>query len=135
MAQPVHIVAVTAIIERNGSVLILKRKNDEIAFPGLWTIPGGKVEIGATISETLQREVEEETGLKVIGEPKYQGDAEFTRSDGIHVVAVRFVCQTEGEAKLTEDFTDLAWVTKDQLAEYDIIPGIRDELKNYFDGS
>ncbi len=133
MAQPVHIVAVTAIILRNNKILILKRHENEIAFPGLWTIPGGKVEIGDTVSQTLVREVEEETGLKVVGTPMYAGDGEFTRPDNIHVVALRFACEVgPGEPKHSDDFTDMAWVGPDELDNYEIIPSVKKELAAYF---
>jgi 8-oxo-dGTP pyrophosphatase MutT (NUDIX family) len=35
----------------------------------LWSIPGGGMEIGETIAETVVREVEEETGLKCVAPP------------------------------------------------------------------
>ena len=38
-----HIIAVTAIIEKSGKYLILKRSEGEVAFPGYWTVPGGKI--------------------------------------------------------------------------------------------
>jgi len=36
-----------------------------------WDIPGGRVQEGQTILETLQREVEEETGIKKISQPQF----------------------------------------------------------------
>ena len=38
-----HFVTATAIIEKNGKFLIVKRSNSEKAFPGKWTVPGGKL--------------------------------------------------------------------------------------------
>ena len=38
-----HIVSITGIIERDGKYLILKRAETEIAYPGYWTVPGGKL--------------------------------------------------------------------------------------------
>jgi 8-oxo-dGTP pyrophosphatase MutT (NUDIX family) len=38
-----HIVAVTGIIEKENKYLILKRSEEEIAYPGFWTVPGGKL--------------------------------------------------------------------------------------------
>jgi DNA polymerase len=53
-----------AIIEfPNNKILLIKRKT--IVFKGYWALPGGKVEVGETIEETVVREVKEETNLNV----------------------------------------------------------------------
>jgi 8-oxo-dGTP pyrophosphatase MutT (NUDIX family) len=36
-----------------------------------WDIPGGRIQEGHTVLETLQREVEEETGVKKISNPEF----------------------------------------------------------------
>ena len=41
---PEFIVPVTAIVVRDGKFLIVKRADYEKAFPGKWTVPGGKFE-------------------------------------------------------------------------------------------
>ncbi|MCK5043047.1 MAG: NUDIX domain-containing protein [Candidatus Aenigmarchaeota archaeon] len=40
-----HYIAVTAIVVKDGKYLIAKRSMDEKVFPGLWTVPGGKIEV------------------------------------------------------------------------------------------
>lgn len=58
------ILAVDAVIQlEDGRVVLIRRKNPP--FEGWWALPGGLCEIGETVEETLRREVEEETGLKV----------------------------------------------------------------------
>lgn len=48
------------IFNQEGKVLLQKRDDDN-----LWGNPGGSMELGETIYETIEREVYEETGLKV----------------------------------------------------------------------
>lgn len=48
------------IFNENKEILLQKRVDD-----GKWGIPGGNMELGETIEETVCREVLEETGLKV----------------------------------------------------------------------
>ncbi|MFH0788247.1 MAG: NUDIX domain-containing protein, partial [Pseudomonadota bacterium] len=54
---------VGGIIFQGDRVLLVKRGKE----PGLgrWSIPGGVVEVGETVTSAVQREMEEETGLQV----------------------------------------------------------------------
>jgi|ERR1019366_609884 8-oxo-dGTP pyrophosphatase MutT (NUDIX family) len=53
--------AASAIIPNNEGKLLLHRRSDN----GLWALPGGAMEIGESIAETVIREVKEETGFTV----------------------------------------------------------------------
>jgi 8-oxo-dGTP diphosphatase len=57
-------------------VLLIKRRTPP--FKGYWALPGGRVDPGETVEQTIVREVKEETGLDVtivrkIGEYHEQG--------------------------------------------------------------
>ncbi|MCW3996507.1 MAG: NUDIX hydrolase [Candidatus Bathyarchaeota archaeon] len=62
----------TAIIQfPNTQILLIKRNTRP--FKGYWALPGGRMDPGETIEQTIIREVKEETGLdvtieRVIGE-------------------------------------------------------------------
>ncbi len=56
-------VVATAIVQRQGKVLMLRRANQ--TGYGLWSMPGGYVDRGEVVEEGAVREVEEETGLVV----------------------------------------------------------------------
>jgi 8-oxo-dGTP diphosphatase len=57
------IVAVGAIILEGGRIVLVRRGNEPSL--GLWTFPGGAVELGEPIREAVRREALEETGLVV----------------------------------------------------------------------
>ncbi|MBQ1157710.1 NUDIX domain-containing protein [Streptomyces sp. A73] len=53
--------SVTAVVQDAESRLLLIHKTDN----DLWALPGGGHDIGESISETVVREVDEETGIRV----------------------------------------------------------------------
>lgn len=138
-----HIVAITGIIERDGKYLILKRAETEVAHPGEWTVPGGKLvrhEYEHTpithgtngwygiVAKTLKKEIREEAGLEV-KDVRYLTDLTFIRPDGIPVLVLSYWCHYEsGEVVLGKDMTDSAWITPEEGKQYRIIPGILEEI-------
>lgn len=52
-----------AVIERDGKVLVARRKAGLVA-EGLWEFPGGKLEAGEDPRRGLERELEEELGVR-----------------------------------------------------------------------
>src|SRR5580693_2709208 len=55
--------AVSAAIFRDGRVLIVRRARPPAH--GIYTLPGGGVELGETLEEAVIREVREETALEI----------------------------------------------------------------------
>jgi len=48
---------------REGTLLLARRGPRRVAYPGLWSFPGGHVEEGETLDEALVRELREEIGI------------------------------------------------------------------------
>lgn len=138
-----HYISVTGIIIKNGRFLIAKRAPSEKAFPGKWTVPGGKLETGDyegrpkdtqshwynVFEHVLRREVMEETGLK-IKNIRYLTSMAYIRPDGIPAIIVSlFADYDSGEIKLCPALTEYAWVTLKEAKKYDLIEGIYEELE------
>ena len=57
------IVGVGGIIFANTSVLLVKRNKEP--GKGLWSLPGGAVELGETLTDALEREIAEEASIEI----------------------------------------------------------------------
>ena len=64
MPGPRPSVAVGAIVVKDGALLMVQRGKDPAR--GLWSVPGGSVELGEYLADAVRREVREETGLEVV---------------------------------------------------------------------
>ncbi|MGY2065212.1 NUDIX domain-containing protein [Blastococcus sp. SYSU DS0619] len=63
-AEPPVVPCVGAIVHDGVRRLLLVRRRNEPGR-GLWSVPGGRVEHGETVAAAVEREVLEETGLRV----------------------------------------------------------------------
>lgn len=129
--------------------LILKRSEREIAHPNKYAVPGGKLEwkdlplenptringdildYENTIGNLLKREAFEECGLTISDDLVYVNNVAFIRPDETPVILVKFAAKyVSGEVVLEEGaFTDYAWVSADEVMNYDCIEGIQGEVK------
>lgn len=120
------ILGVGAIIADGGRVLLVERGHDPLK--GVWSLPGGIVEVGEYLEDAVRREVREETGLDVepvsvveVFEriiPDRNGRTEY------HYVLIDYLCRpTGGELRADSDVSDARWVPRGELASYRITEG------------
>lgn len=96
---------------------------------GKWSVPGGVVELGETISEAACREVLEECGLEIeVGEVMAVRDAIVRDQDGLirfHYVLVDVVARcVGGELRAASDVADARWVSRADLDKLDLTSGL-----------
>jgi 8-oxo-dGTP pyrophosphatase MutT (NUDIX family)/2'-5' RNA ligase len=70
LADGCEVVVGALILNATGHVFSHRRGYDRMLLPGCWDIVGGHVEEDETLLEALRREVAEETGWTVLGEPE-----------------------------------------------------------------
>ncbi|MEJ2855928.1 MULTISPECIES: NUDIX hydrolase [unclassified Saccharothrix] len=120
--------AVSAIVQDPTGHLLMIRRTDNDKY----AIPGGGQDVGETLTQTVVREVEEETGIRV----------EVTSLVGLysnpnHVIAyddgevrqefsICFRAQpTGGELRTSNESKEVLWVEPNRLPDLDIHPSIR----------
>jgi 8-oxo-dGTP pyrophosphatase MutT (NUDIX family) len=75
------------VIDRQGHVFLVKH-----SYVAGWHLPGGGVETGETILQSLERELHEEGGIELTGEPRLHGiyfNRHVSRRDHVAVYVVR----------------------------------------------
>jgi 8-oxo-dGTP pyrophosphatase MutT (NUDIX family) len=99
MADPLFVVNVQVVVSCGRAVLFLRRGADETHAPGIWDVPGGKVEYDdladAVLESAARREISEETGLHLDGPLNYVTSTSFVADDGVRVVNVVFSCRVD----------------------------------------
>jgi 8-oxo-dGTP diphosphatase len=118
------IVGVGGVVIRGNCVLLIQRGREPLK--GEWSIPGGMLELGESLTDGVRREVLEETGLRV--RPlevltvfdRVQKNGERVR---YHYVIVDYVCRAAGgRLKSGSDVLDARWVKREELPRYRITP-------------
>ncbi|MGE5245653.1 MAG: NUDIX hydrolase [Betaproteobacteria bacterium] len=120
------IVGVGAVILDGDRVVLVRRGSEPLK--GLWSIPGGAVEIGETCPEAIAREVLEETGLVVeVGPIAAVVDRIRRDEDGrvaFHYVLVDYVCRAVGGTlAAASDAAECAWVPVAEAGRFDLTEG------------
>ncbi|MFH1585822.1 MAG: NUDIX domain-containing protein [archaeon] len=138
-----HYITATVIIVKDGKFLITKRADWEKAFPGQWTVPGGKLEVldyalrdkdtsvhWYNVLEYLaKKEVREEVGLE-IKNIEYVTSLVYIRSDNIPSLIISLWAEPIGDqVKLCPALTEYKWVALEEAKNYKLIEGIYEELE------
>jgi len=141
-----HYIVVTGIlVNKEGKYLITKRAEWEKAFPGKWTVPGGKLEVLDYVlrkkdtsshwynvfEDVLKREILEEVGLEIVN-IGYITSMVYLREDGIPCIIVSLYANPKidkVEVKLCNALSEFKWVSLEEAKSYDLIEGIYEELE------
>lgn len=130
------ILAVSAAIVRDGRVFIARRARGPAL--GVWTMPGGMVEAGETLSEALVREILEETSMTI--EPvALAGHREVVARDNDGRVSRHFVIMcfasrwVDGETMLNEELDEFKWVRLPDLKDLKTTDGLHEIVAAAFE--
>ena len=126
-------VGVGVIVLHQGRVLLIRRGRAPAL--GLWSVPGGLVDLGETTVEAARREVAEECGIGV----RIAGlvgvlDRVTRDADGrvrYHWVLVDYLAFPESSdpIKAGSDAAEVRWVTIDEVERLPITEGLADMIR------
>jgi 8-oxo-dGTP diphosphatase len=128
--------AVSAAIVRDGKIFVMRRARPPAN--GLFSLPGGVVEAGETLTQAVVREVSEETGIAI--EPvALAGFRESIARDDAdrverHFVILCFAARWQGgEPVLNEELSEARWLDPHELADLPTTPGLADIVATAID--
>lgn len=131
-------VAVGAIVFKGDKVLMVKRANPPAK--NMWSIPGGRVELGETLQAAAEREIKEETGINIKGgEPVYTFEVIDRDAGGrvcFHYVIIDLKADyVSGVPCAGDDAIDARWISAQDLKNLTVNPATLKALKQLFDFS
>lgn len=114
--KEVHVTA--AVIVSDGKILCVQRGENKLSYISKkWEFPGGKVELGEALEDTIKREIAEELHLHIaVSEFLIQVNHEYP---DFKLKMDTFICEiVDGELKLTEHI-DFKWLSKVEMTALD----------------
>lgn len=118
---------------RDGKILLVKETSD-----GKWSLPGGWADAGESPSESVEREVWEESGFRVKAE---RLAAIYDRSRHphkplwhYHIYKLFFICEiTGGEATTSSETEEIAFFNENDLPELSITKILPEQIAKMFE--
>ena len=125
-------VGVGVLVADSGHYLLIRRAAEP--DKGLWTIPGGLVNVGEKVKEAAIREVKEETGLDAELDEVLALIDKIVRDESgrirYHFVIVDFSAHVVGgRLEASSDALDARWVKETEIMAYELTQSFRDLLQ------
>lgn len=118
---------VDIIIEINGGVVLVKRKNP----PHGWALPGGFVDYGESLEDAAVREAKEETGLDIELIRQFHTYSKPGRDPRFHTITTVYIAKTKGTPKAGDDAKEVGIFQRENLPD-NIVFDHKDILEDYF---
>ncbi|MCI8609905.1 MAG: 8-oxo-dGTP diphosphatase [Firmicutes bacterium] len=129
MDRTEHVELAVLCLVYNENAYLLQDKVSEV-WKG-YTLPGGHIEPGESITNAVIREVKEETGLTIFA-PKLRGIKQFPIANGRYIVFLFSADQFEGELTSSEE-GNMYWIPKDQLHTVNLVEDFNELLQVILD--
>jgi len=121
------------IVDKQGRLFLARRSAKAKNERGLWEFPGGSVEFGETLAETLRREMREEFGVEIaVGELLDVVD-HILKEEGQHWISPTFLCTiTSGEPHIMEPekCAEIGWFRTNEIPK-ELTQISRENLAHY----
>jgi len=138
------LVGVGGVVIDNGRALLIRRGGPPME--GQWSIPGGMLELGETLTQGVARELAEETGIEVNvldiievlerifpAVPAADGAPGDAARPQYHFVILDYLCEARGGTLCAgSDAREFAWAREDELVKFDLTAAVTRVLHKAF---
>jgi 8-oxo-dGTP diphosphatase len=138
------VVGVGGVVIDKQRALLIRRASQPLQ--GQWSIPGGVLELGETLTQGVARELEEETGLQVNvhelievferifpAPPNADGAPGDPSRPQYHFVILDYLCEMRGGTlRAGSDARDFAWAREEELVNFDLTTAATRVLRKAF---
>lgn len=104
---------VGAIIENQNNEILCALRSPEMNIPNHWEFPGGKVEANESLSEAIEREIQEE--LKITVECKELFNDNIHEYETFIVNLVTLKCKLVSGLPVAMEHSKLIWLKRENL--------------------
>lgn len=129
-----HPITGTSIIPilPDGRIVLIRRKDN-----GLWSLPGGMVDWGEDVPQTIHRELKEETGLELAKLGRLVGVySSPDRDPRIHSICIVVEAEVTGEMEIQDiwEVMEIAAFSPHTLPKPNMSHDTSRHLQDYFNG-
>jgi len=117
MKKEIDVVA--ALIKSENKVLLCQRNIDDF-YANLWEFPGGGIEPGESKTSAIEREIFEETNLKV--KAKDLVHEFFDENETLKIKVFLFLCNIEQGKAICQDCQDLGFFSAEKIEKLNLAP-------------
>ena len=114
------VVQKTIVLDGQGRCLLLRRSKTDPRRPGDWDLPGGRWEAGESLNAGAEREVVEESGIKVKNLTPRFTKCKIIEKDGEtynYILIIYTAEYASGEVVLSYEHDEYVWVEKQEVLE------------------
>jgi O-acetyl-ADP-ribose deacetylase (regulator of RNase III)/ADP-ribose pyrophosphatase YjhB (NUDIX family) len=120
-------VAVDAIIDIDGGIVIIERSNP----PFGWALPGGFVDNYESLEDAVRREMTEETHLELLDLKQFHSYSKPGRDPRFHTIGIVFTAKGKGTPKAGDDAAGLKVIKPEDADKIDFAFDHRQIIRDY----
>ncbi|QUY45273.1 NUDIX hydrolase [Acaryochloris sp. 'Moss Beach'] len=129
--HPLLGVCLMPILE-DGQIVLVKRRDN-----GQWSLPGGMVDWGENIQQSIKRELHEETGLLLTKMGRFVGVYSAPdRDPRLHSICLAFEIKVEGQLQVNDinEISEVKSFSLDEALSMSLSHDHNQQLQDYFQG-
>lgn len=104
---------VGAIIENDKNEILCALRSPEMNLPNLWEFPGGKVEQNESLSEAIEREIQEELKFSIEYKELFNDNTHEYEKFIVNLITIK--CKLVAGAPIATEHSKIIWLKRENL--------------------